>query len=211
MENSISFRKALRKAGHKHELRYEKVDVNTLNKRKRSRRRYKRMFYFTPPYEMAVASSVGKDFLDIVKEEFPPDHPYHSILNEHTIKFSYSVMPNLKKKINFHNVKIAMKEREDSNNQNNNVTEDIDEDDDYDPSDDIDYELEEETIEIPDIIPVVENPEVQPPPQGLELVNAPISPKIPASGGERNIRVFMIITFIFIFRFQLGKIHVNKK
>ena len=106
------------------------------------------MFYFTPPYEMAVASSVGKDFLDIVKEEFPPDHPYHSILNEHTVKFSYSVMPNLKKKINFHNVKIAMKQQEDSI-QNNTVTEDFDEDDEYDPDENVDYEeLEDDNVPI---------------------------------------------------------------
>ena len=42
------------------------------------------MFYFTPPYEMAVKTSIGTEFIKMVKEEFPPDHPYHHILNEHT-------------------------------------------------------------------------------------------------------------------------------
>ena len=99
-----------------------------------------------------MATSVGTDFLNIVKEEFPADHPYHHILNEHTVKFSYSVMPNLKKKINNHNVKIA-KKAEDT--KKNNIENDPKEDD-YDPEEQIDHELEEV---VPDDDPVVEEGE----------------------------------------------------
>ena len=104
------YQDALRKAGHTHELKYEKIDVTTLNKKRNKRQRYKRIFYFTPPYEMTVASPLGKNFIELVKQEFPPDHPYHSVLNEHTVKFSYSVLPNLKRKIAHHNTKITKKE-----------------------------------------------------------------------------------------------------
>ena len=104
------YQDALRKTGHTHELKYEKIDVTTLNKKRNKRQRYKRIFYFTPPYEMTVASPLGKNFIELVKQEFPPDHPYHSVLNEHTVKFSYSVLPNLKRKIAHHNTKITKKE-----------------------------------------------------------------------------------------------------
>ena len=79
------YQDALKKAGHKHVLQYESIDVKTLNRRKRNRKRYKRILYFTPPYEMTVAHKIGKKFVELVKEEFPPDHPYHSVLNEHTV------------------------------------------------------------------------------------------------------------------------------
>ena len=121
------------------------------------------MFFFTPPYEMTVATSVGTDFLNIVKEEFPADHPYHHIFNEHTVKFSYSVMPNLKKKINNHNVKIA-KKAEDT--KKNNIQNDPKEDD-YDPEEQIDHELAEV---IPDDDPVVEDPGVPSQPTSTEPV-----------------------------------------
>ena len=142
------YQDALKKAGHKHNLEYEKIDVSTLNKKKRKRKRYKRIFYFTPPFEMTVATNIGKEFIGLVKEEFPPGHPYHSVLNEHTVKFSYSVLPSLMKKINHHNAKIAKEE------QNPII-------DDYDPEDETDYDQIEV---IPETVLVARGPVVPPPP-----------------------------------------------
>ena len=88
---------------------------------------------------MTVATKIGKKFIELVKEEFPPDHPYHSVLNEHTVKFSYSVQPNLKKKIAHHYMKVSQ------SGEVVSVT-----DDDYDPEDTTDYDLEEV---IPEIVP----------------------------------------------------------
>ena len=110
--------------------------------------------YFTS-LRKTVATKVGTEFIKIVKEEFPPDHPYHHILNEHTVKFSYSVMPNLKKKINNHNAKITKKE---DDNKNGNNSDDREEDD-YDPEEDINYDELEEIVS--DAAPIVEDPGTQ--------------------------------------------------
>ena len=139
------YQDALNKAGHKHQLKYEPVDVNSLNKKRKKRKRYKRLFWFTPPYEMTVASSLGKDFINLVKEEFPPGHPYHSVLNEHTIRFSYSVNPNLKKKITYHNIKVSQQEDIKNQNKTNVPNRTIPvaapEDNGYDPNEQVDYEV----------------------------------------------------------------------
>ena len=127
------------------------------------------MFYFTPPYEMSVLTRVGSEFIKIVKEEFPPDHPYHHILNEHTIKVGYSVMPSLKKKITYHNVKITNQMEEDNKKKKKNaannpkvvapvaVVED-EEEYEYDPKEEINHELEEVVIDIDPIMPAVPVP-----------------------------------------------------
>ena len=115
---------------------------------------------------MTVAHKIGKKFVELVKEEFPPDHPYRSVLNEHTVKFSYSVQPNLKKKIAHHYMKVSQSEEVVS------VT-----DDDYDLEDTTDYDLEEVIPEIvPDVpVPVMPSPPTLPPPP-LEPEAAPASP-----------------------------------
>ena len=48
------YQEALEKAGHTHVLRYEKVNLKDLNKKKRKRQRYKHMFYFHLPHEDTV-------------------------------------------------------------------------------------------------------------------------------------------------------------
>ena len=43
-----------------------------------------------------MQSNLGKSFLKIVKEQFPPEHKLHKIFNTNTIKLSYSCMPSVK-------------------------------------------------------------------------------------------------------------------
>ena len=45
----------------------------------------------------------GRKFLYIVDKYFPKKHPVHKIFNRHTIKLSYSCMPNMKSIIASHN------------------------------------------------------------------------------------------------------------
>ena len=54
------YQEALKKAGYSHVLKYEKINLDDLNKKKRKRQRYKHMFYFHPPHEDKVATKVGK-------------------------------------------------------------------------------------------------------------------------------------------------------
>ena len=100
------YQEALKKAGYTHVLKYEKVNLKGLNKKKRKRQRYKHMFYFHPPHEDTVATKVGKRLLEILDRTIPPDHELYALLNRHTVKVGYSCMDNLKKKIQNHNIKV---------------------------------------------------------------------------------------------------------
>ena len=51
-------------------------------------------------------TNLGKKFLGIIDKCFPPNHPLHKIFNRHTLKLSYSCMPNMKTIISTHNKKI---------------------------------------------------------------------------------------------------------
>ena len=65
---------------------------------------------------MNVATKVGKQFFQILDESYPPGHPLHKAFNRHTVKLSYSTMPNMLKKISALNSKVtasAMAETED--------------------------------------------------------------------------------------------------
>ena len=70
------YQEALVKAGHTHVLKYEKVNLKDLNKKKRKRQRYKHMFYFHPPHEDTVATKVGKMLLEILDRTIPLSMSY---------------------------------------------------------------------------------------------------------------------------------------
>ena len=55
---------------------------------------------------MTVKTRIGKLFLKIVEESFPPDNPLHRKLSKHNMKLSYSCVPNMKSRIARHNQKV---------------------------------------------------------------------------------------------------------
>ena len=59
-----------------------------------------------PPYSASIQTNIGKEFLNIIREEFPRGHSLYPVINKNTIKVSYRCMPNMAKKISSHNNKI---------------------------------------------------------------------------------------------------------
>ena len=59
-----------------------------------------------PPFEMRVKTKIAKKFFNILEKNIPPGHKLRPLLNRHTVKLSYSVMPNMKRKISMQNKKI---------------------------------------------------------------------------------------------------------
>ena len=55
---------------------------------------------------MNVSTKVGKLFLKLLDESFPPGHPLHPLLNRNTVKLSYSCLPNMGSQVAKHNAKI---------------------------------------------------------------------------------------------------------
>ena len=73
---------------------------------KRRRKRWDRIFYFNPVYNMNIKTKVGQKFIDILTECFPKGHPWHKYFNRHTVKLSYSCSKNVASRISAHNAKV---------------------------------------------------------------------------------------------------------
>ena len=50
-----------------------------------------------------MKTNLGRKFLNIIDRCFPNEHPLHKIFNTHTLRLSYSCMPNIKSIISSHN------------------------------------------------------------------------------------------------------------
>ena len=102
------YQEALNASGYKHNLKFEKIDIHSLNnknggKNKKNRNRKRRIFWFNPPWDSRVASDVGAKFLRILDRTIPRGHPLYKLFNRHTVKVSYRCLGNMGKKISVHN------------------------------------------------------------------------------------------------------------
>ena len=82
----------------------------TNNQDPKSRRKNRNITWFNPPYNIEAKTNLGKEFLKLVDECFPPNHKLSKIINRKTIKVSYSTTQNMQKLISGKNSKILSKE-----------------------------------------------------------------------------------------------------
>ena len=73
------------------------------------RKRTRNITWYNPSFASNVKTNLGRKFLQIVDKCFPKNHPLHKISNRHTLKLSYSCMPNMKSIISSHNKHILSK------------------------------------------------------------------------------------------------------
>lgn len=92
------YQEALNKSDYIHQLTYSLNHQNP-----RPTRRTREITWYTPPFDLNVKTKIGSKFLKLVKSYFNKQHPLHKIFNTHTLKISYSCMPNIKKIIDKHN------------------------------------------------------------------------------------------------------------
>ena len=57
-----------------------------------------------------VVNNIGKEFLKLIDENFPPQHKLHKILDSNNIKISHCCIPNMKAIITGQNKKLLKKE-----------------------------------------------------------------------------------------------------
>ena len=86
------------------------------NKKKRSRPRHSRIYWFNPPYDERVRTNVIQRMFASLERCYPRGHRLHNIFNRHTIKASYRTLANMSKQIAIHN-SIVIKEY-----NNNHIT-----------------------------------------------------------------------------------------
>ena len=77
----------------------------TKRRRRRSSIRGKKLF-FCPPFTSNMKTDFGRKFLNLVQTHVPKDCTLGKILNIHTIKLSYSCMPNMRALMLRHNDKL---------------------------------------------------------------------------------------------------------
>ena len=90
------YQKALDESGYNHKLTYNPQP-------QRNRNRQRKIVWYNPPWNANVKTNLGRKFLNIIDRCFSNGHPLHKILNKHTLKLSYSCMPNMKSMISSHN------------------------------------------------------------------------------------------------------------
>ena len=99
-ESIAVYQKALTESGYDHKLTYNPPQEKALkNKRKWTRN----ITWYNPPFSSNVRTNLERKFLHISGKCFPKNHPLHKIFNRHTLKLSYSCMPNMKSVILSHN------------------------------------------------------------------------------------------------------------
>ena len=113
---SPPYQKALDESGYNYKLTY-----NLQPAQKRNRNRQRKVIWYNPPWNSNVKTNLGRKFLSIVDRCFPKNHPLHKIFNRHTLKLSYSCMPNIKTIISSHNKKLLS-----DYNQSQNLTQTLD-------------------------------------------------------------------------------------
>ena len=97
------YQKAIDESGYNFKLTYNPEANQTTRNRKNRKRN---ITWYNPPWDANVKTNLGKKFLGIVDKCFSQNHPLHKIFNRHTLKHSYSCMPNMKTIIASHNKNI---------------------------------------------------------------------------------------------------------
>ena len=71
------------------------------------KRQHKRnVIWSNPPYSMNVKTNIGKAFIRLVDQHFPPHHRMRKLFNKHTVKISYCSMENMTHIIQRHNATV---------------------------------------------------------------------------------------------------------
>ena len=100
------YEEALKKSGYKEQatLTYNKNSNAPRPKKSRTRK----VTWFNPPYAANLQTDLGRRFIGLIDKHFVKDNPLSKILNRHTVKISYSCMPNMRAKILQHNNKLLL-------------------------------------------------------------------------------------------------------
>ena len=102
------YQKALQESGYSYRLHYTHNPPQTTKKRSRHRN----VIWFNPPYSSNVRTNIGQKFLQILDSCFHNRHPLRKLFNRHTVKISYSCMPNFRSILNRHNNQILNKQEQ---------------------------------------------------------------------------------------------------
>jgi hypothetical protein len=97
------YQEAINKSGYTYKLKF---DPTASDPKVKVRSRKRHILWFNPPFNSTVKNNIGKDFLNLIDECFPPTHPLNKVLNRKNVKVSYSTTPNIEQIISGKNAKV---------------------------------------------------------------------------------------------------------
>ena len=112
-DSVIPYQDAFDKSGYKHKLKY-KANIDTVSNKKQRKRN---IIWFNPPCSKNVKTNIGKIFLNLIKNNFPPHRKFHKFFNTNALKISSSCTRNIKTIINSHNAKILFPKKKTLNKE----------------------------------------------------------------------------------------------
>ena len=101
LEAAPTYEEALAASGFPGEMKFIPANQQT-----KKRQRQRNVTWFNPPYSKSVKTNVGHRFLSLVSKHFPKESTLHKIFNKHTLKVSYSCLPNVASNISSANRKL---------------------------------------------------------------------------------------------------------
>ena len=72
------------------------------------------VIWFNPPYNYTITTNIGRNFLRLIDECFPPGHKLRKAFNRNCVKVSYSGTPNMEKIISSKNSKTLRQNNQES-------------------------------------------------------------------------------------------------
>ena len=102
-EEANLYNEGLRQAGYIEKIHY--IQDDQPNNQSSSKTRKRKIIYFCPPWNDALASNLGRRFLELVDQCFK-DTPLAKLFNRNTVKVSYSCTKNMKSIITGNNMKL---------------------------------------------------------------------------------------------------------
>ena len=94
------YQQALDESGYNFKLKFAPPAKQATRK---SKARKRKITWYNPPWDSNVKTNLGRKFLLVIDKCFPKNHSLNKIFNKHTLKLSYSCMPNMKAVISSHN------------------------------------------------------------------------------------------------------------
>ena len=98
------YEEALARSGFHCELKY----VQHPSARKN---RPRNVIWYNPPFNAAVKTNIGKNFINLINKHFPAHHKYRKLFNKNNVKISYSCTKSISSIISSHNKKVLSSDK----------------------------------------------------------------------------------------------------
>ena len=109
------YEKALKDSGFEEKLTYIPDDTaEQIEDKKKKKSRKRKIIWYNPPYSQNIKTNIGREFLKIVRRNFPKRNKLHKIINKNSIKISYCCTKNMAAKISTHNKSMMTDKKEEN-------------------------------------------------------------------------------------------------